>query len=68
MNTDIVKDNFGVLKVKIKARWRALSEDEIDALQDHSENLARKLQECYGWEREEAERQVKEFRSLHHWH
>jgi len=67
MNTDIARDDFRQLKGKIKARWRALAEEEIDEFEGHFDVLARKLQECYGWERAEAERQVKEFRSLHHW-
>jgi uncharacterized protein YjbJ (UPF0337 family) len=67
MNTDIARHDFRQLKGKIKARWRALAEEEIDEFEGHFDVLARKLQECYGWERSEAERQVKEFRSLHHW-
>jgi uncharacterized protein YjbJ (UPF0337 family) len=67
MNTHVAKDDFTLLRGKIKARWRALPDEEIDELEGHVETtLARKLQEHYGWERAEAELQVREFRRLHH--
>jgi uncharacterized protein YjbJ (UPF0337 family) len=68
MNKDVAKGTFKQLKGKIKAKWGALTDDEIDQLEGHSEILAGKLQEHYGWELEEAERQVREFKSLHNWH
>jgi len=40
----------------------------ITQLEGHSEKLVGKLQERYGLEREEAERQAKEFRSRNDWH
>lgn len=59
--------DFTDIKSRIKQRWRRLTEEEIDELENRAEVLASKLQECYGWEREEAERQVREFRSRHNW-
>lgn len=67
MNKDILKGNFTQLKGKIKAQWGKLTDDEIDELEGHSEVLAGKLQERYGWERDEAERQVREFRTKNNW-
>ena len=65
MNKDIAKGDFKQLKGKIKQQWGMLTEDEIDQVEGKIEVLAGKLQECYGWERSEAERQVKDF-SLRH--
>jgi uncharacterized protein YjbJ (UPF0337 family) len=59
--------NFTSIKSRIKQRWRRLTDEEIDELEGRAEVLVSKLQECYGWEREEAERQVREFRSRHNW-
>ena len=67
MNKDIAQGNFKQLKGKIKQQWGKLTDDEIDQLEGHAEILAGKLQERYGLQREEAERQVKEFRTRNNW-
>jgi uncharacterized protein YjbJ (UPF0337 family) len=67
MNKDTVKGNFTQLKGKIKQQWGKLTDDEIDQMEGHAEILAGKLQERYGLQRDEAERQAKEFRSRNDW-
>ena len=67
MNKDTVQGNFTQLKGKIKQQWGKLTDDEIDQMEGHAEILAGRLQERYGLEREEAERQAKEFRSRNDW-
>ena len=64
---DVGQDNFSQIKQRIKQRWRRLPTEEIVEIEGQAEILASKLQEHYGWNREEAERQVREFRSCHHW-
>jgi uncharacterized protein YjbJ (UPF0337 family) len=67
MNRDIAKGTFHQLRGKIKEQWGKLTDDEIDQMQGKAEMLAGKLQERYGWDRAEAERQVKEFRARNPW-
>lgn len=67
MNTNARQVNFRNIRSRIKQRWRRLTDEEIDELEGRTEILASKLQECYGWDREEAERQVREFKSRHNW-
>ena len=67
MNRDIAKGNFTQLKGKIKEQWGKLTDDEIGELEGKSEILAGKLQERYGLNKEDAERQVKEFRTRNEW-
>ena len=67
MNKDTVKGNFTQLKGKIKQQWGKLTDDEIDQMEGHADILAGKLQERYGLERDEAERQAKEFQARNHW-
>lgn len=62
------RSNFDLVKDRIKQRWRRLSEEEIEELETRSDILVLRLQEHYGWDREEAERQVREFRNRHGWH
>lgn len=67
MNKDTIQGNFTQLKGKIKQQWGKLTDDEIDQMEGHAEILAGKLQERYGLERDEAERQAKEFRRTNNW-
>jgi uncharacterized protein YjbJ (UPF0337 family) len=67
MNKDIAAGTFKQLKGKIKQQWGKLTDDEIDQVEGNTEILAGKLQERYGWERDEAERQVQDFSRRHGW-
>jgi uncharacterized protein YjbJ (UPF0337 family) len=67
MNRDIAQGNFNQIKGKIKQQWGKLTDDEIDQMEGHAEVLAGKLQERYGLERAEAERQAKEFQTRNNW-
>jgi uncharacterized protein YjbJ (UPF0337 family) len=67
MNKDTMQGNFTQLKGKIKQQWGKLTDDEIDQMEGNAEILAGKLQERYGLQRDEAERQAKEFRSRNNW-
>ena len=67
MNEHIAKGNFRQIKGKIKEQWGKLTDDEIDELEGRAEILAGKLEERYGWDRAEAERQIREFRTRHNW-
>jgi uncharacterized protein YjbJ (UPF0337 family) len=67
MNTEYTRGNFQRIKGRIKHQWGRLTEEEIEKVAGNVEILASKLQECYGWEREEAERQVRDFSSRHGW-
>ena len=67
MNRDIAKGNFTQLKGKIKEQWGKLTDDEIDEMEGKSEILAGKLQERCGMNREEAEREARDFRTRNNW-
>jgi len=56
------------IKGKVKEQWGKLTDDDLKQLEGHAEQLAGKLQERYGFVREEAERQAKEFRKRTNWH
>jgi len=68
MNNDRIAGNWKQIKGKVKEKWGKLTDDEIDQLEGKSDQLAGKLQERYGMQRDEAERQAREFRSNHNWH
>ena len=68
MNRDVAKGNFKQLKGKIKQQWGKLTDDEIEQMEGSAEILVGKLQERYGLDRAEAERQAREFRTQNDWH
>lgn len=67
MNRESVRGNFQQIKGRIKQQWGRLTDDEIEQIEGNVEILAGKLQERYGWEREEAERQARDFSFRHGW-
>jgi uncharacterized protein YjbJ (UPF0337 family) len=50
-----------------KQQWGKLTDDDLMYLEGKEDQLAGKIQERYGIAREEAERQVKEFRTSNNW-
>jgi uncharacterized protein YjbJ (UPF0337 family) len=67
MDSNVAKGQFKQIKGKIKQQWGKLTDDEIDQLEGHAEILAGKLQERYGLNREEAERQARDFQTQNNW-
>jgi uncharacterized protein YjbJ (UPF0337 family) len=55
------------MKGKVKQQWAKLTDDDLKQLESHAEELAAKLQQRYGFTREDAERQAKEFRNRNNW-
>ncbi|QCU72395.1 CsbD family protein [Luteimonas yindakuii] len=65
MNKDIISGKWTQLKGKAQARWGDLTDDVFDVAEGDGKYLAGKLQEKYGWERQKAEDEVRDFeRSL----
>ncbi|HET9490508.1 MAG TPA: CsbD family protein [Methylomirabilota bacterium] len=58
MNRDTLKGQWTQLKGKMRQQWGKLTDDEIDQMQGNAEMLIGKLQERYGYEREQAEQEV----------
>ena len=68
MNNHRTAGQWKQIKGSIKEQWGKLTDDDLTQLEGHGEQLAGRLQERYGLAREEAERQSREFRTLHNWH
>ena len=52
MNSDIIKGKWKQLSGRIKERWGNLTDDDLNVADGHSDYLAGKLQERYGWTKE----------------
>jgi len=55
------------IKGRVRQQWGKLTDQDLEQLQGHVEELAGKIQQRYGLAKEEAERQAKEFRSRNNW-
>lgn len=63
MNADQMKGNWNVLKGKAKQQWGRLTDDDLDVIDGKRDELIGKIQKSYGLSREEAERQVNDWRN-----
>lgn len=61
MNKDIIKGNWEQLKGKIKMQWGKLTDNDVTTINGSHEILQGKLRELYGYQKEEAEKQIDEF-------
>jgi uncharacterized protein YjbJ (UPF0337 family) len=58
VNEDILKGNWKQIRGKLKQWWGELTDDDLDRVDGNVEELAGRLQERYGYERDEAEREI----------
>jgi uncharacterized protein YjbJ (UPF0337 family) len=58
MNWDRIEGNWKQIKGKAKVQWGKLTDDDLDVVAGNRQQLAGKIQERYGIEQDEAERQV----------
>ena len=61
MNKDIISGKWSQLKGKAQAKWGDLTDDDFKVAEGNAEYLAGRLQERYGWARERAEDEVRDF-------
>ncbi len=61
MNTDILSGNWKQLAGKVKQQWGKLTDDEITKIDGRQEELAGRLQEKYGYSKQESENAINDF-------
>ena len=61
MNWDIVEGNWKQFKGKVQTQWGKLTDDQLDEVNGRRKELSGKIQEVYGINKDEAEKQIKEF-------
>lgn len=61
MNWDIVEGKWNQFKGAAKEKWGDLTDDDLTEVSGQREKLAGKLQERYGWAKDEAEREIDKF-------
>ena len=66
MNADIMKGKWLQLKGEARRQWGKLTDDDLDQIEGNAEKMMGKLQERYGYGRDEAERELDAFLSRQH--
>ena len=61
MNQDILKGKWLQMKGEARRQWGKLTDDDLDQIQGSAETMAGKLQERYGWDKAQAEREIDAF-------
>lgn len=61
MNWHRIEGNWKQIKGKVIEQWGKLTDDDLDTVDGKREQLAGKLQERYGYAKDEAERQLSDW-------
>lgn len=61
MNWDRIEGNWKQFQGKVRQQWGKLTDDDLDVIDGHREELSGRIQEVYGVSKDEAERQIERF-------
>jgi uncharacterized protein YjbJ (UPF0337 family) len=61
MNWDQVKGNWRQFQGRVKQQWGKLTDDDLERIEGHRDVLIGRIQERYGIEKEEADRQLRDW-------
>ena len=61
MNSDVLKGKWMQIKGEVKSQWGKLTDDDLDRVEGDTEKLVGRVQERYGYAREDAKREVDAF-------
>ena len=61
MNEDVLKGKWKQIKGEVKSQWGKLTDDDLDRVEGDAEKLIGRVQERYGYAREDAKREVDSF-------
>ena len=62
MNSSIFQGNWTEIKSKIKTQWAKLSDDDLEAVKGNLEQITGKIQQVYGYGKEQAESEFNSFK------
>jgi uncharacterized protein YjbJ (UPF0337 family) len=63
MNEDTLQDDWKQLKSAVRQRWGALTDNDLDTVDEKLDQLPGLLREKYGYTREQAEKEIDLFLS-----
>lgn len=66
MNKDEVGGNWKQVKGKVKEQWGKLTDDDMTVIEGKRDQLVGKIQERYGYAKEQAEKEVDSWDKRNH--
>lgn len=61
MASDMLKGQWKQLRGEVKKQWGELTDDDLDIVEGERDKLIGRLQERYGYTREQAEQEISRF-------
>ncbi|HEY7159209.1 MAG TPA: CsbD family protein [Gemmataceae bacterium] len=61
MNWDVLKGQWKQMTGKLKAKWGKLTDDDLTLIGGKKDELVGKLQERYGYNKDQAEKEADDF-------
>jgi len=58
LNQDVLKGKWKQMRGQVKAWWGDLTDDDLDTIDGNMDKLIGRLQERYGYAREDAEQEI----------
>ncbi|EEX13779.1 conserved domain protein [Citreicella sp. SE45] len=65
MNWDVIEGKWKQFKGEAQVQWGKLTNDDLDRIEGNRDKLVGAIQERYGIEKDEAEKQVDAFHNKH---
>lgn len=63
MNNDTLKGQWHQIKGEVKTQWGKLTDSDLDQIEGQSEKLIGKIQERYGYAKDRAEEELRNFQA-----
>jgi uncharacterized protein YjbJ (UPF0337 family) len=61
MNWDQIKGEWKEAKGKLRSKWAKLTDDDVENIAGKKDVLIGRLQQRYGWKKDQAERDVDDY-------
>jgi uncharacterized protein YjbJ (UPF0337 family) len=66
MNQDIIQGKWNQLKGSLKNKFAKLTDDDLSRAEGNRQYLAGRLQERYGWQKDQIDREISAFEKTLH--
>lgn len=67
MNKDIIAGNWKEIKGKLRQQWAKLTDDDVAHMRGTFDELQGRLQKLYGYQKDQAEKEIEKFVTKNHW-
>ena len=68
MNKDQADGNWKQFKGKVKEQWGKLTDDDLTVVEGKRDQLVGKIQERYGYQKDQAEKELNEWETKNNYH